>query len=54
MYSARKEKAMLRRCFEQKYRQREYLEALKIYQSFSLLYFYRMERKSRQMQSRAG
>ena len=40
---------MLRGSFEQRYTKPEYLEALKIDQSLSLLCFYRMERKRKRM-----
>ena len=45
---AGKEKVMLSRSFIPGYEKQAHLEALKIYQSFHLLCFYRMERKRMQ------
>lgn len=44
-----KENAMMSRSFVLAYNKREQLEALTIYQSFSLLCLYKMEREWKQM-----
>ncbi len=47
-------KAMLSRCFIPGYPKHASFKALRIYQSFHLLCFYRIEREGKRLQSLAG